>query len=558
MDNKIINSNSPENLHPKKKYIKPDFFYYSGLILFISCLVYGSHFSPILYYDDWGQFAYNFFKGNLPWFIPGFVRPLTFAVYRFETDLLGLDLSKLMILRIGLLAASCLLFFVLLEKLSVFSRLLNFLCALIILFTPVDMTRMWLLLDPLMIICIQIYMICLIIFLEKKNFGVFLIGLFLGYGSLLYYEVQLGLLMAFPIFLFVYSWIIGKKYQWWLFLPFFLGIGYLLIRVFGSVFGLESFHSSQTISMIFVLRQIRNAIVSYISGWILPLQMDEGIRNLVIGILFISLGIFIYHLLKYGSEQIQIKQMKRSILIFGCGCFLGLAGYFPWVAYGIPSSTHWFSSRAHNTAIPGSVIALMGLFEFLGLLIRVNPIRKQVLSAFLILPFLIIGAMSQIAIQRESKILWNDYRIMWRGIFESVPDFKNNPHIVLVISPDLENLRYGEREYFTSASYNAEISKALSMFYANDSFEGEFMYKSLELADTPTLHENGIRNPPTYSGEIPYSEILFIEFDRDTKKVNVVRDLEKEFGIKNSTYNADKFIEKSPPVKNTLRYIFND
>jgi len=245
-------------------------------------------------------------------------------------------------------------------------------------------------------------------------------------------------------------------------------------------------------------------------------------------------------------------------MIFGFGCFFWLAGYFPWVAYGIPSSTHWFSSRVHNTAIPGSVIAIIIVFEIIGSLVRVSPIRKQILSTLLILPFLIIGSMSQIAIQRESKILWNDYRAMWKGIFESIPNIKNNPHIVLVITPDLGNLRYGEREYFTSASYNAEISKAFGMFYANDVLEGEFMYKNLELTDTPSLHENGIKNPPSYSGEIPYSDILFIEFNRDTKKVTVVRDLENEFGIKNSTYNADKFIDKKSLLKNTLRFIFDN
>jgi hypothetical protein len=401
-------------------------------------------------------------------------------------------------------------------------------------------------------------MVCLIIFLERNYFWILLIGLFLGYGSLLYYEVQLGLLMAFPVFLFFYSCITEKNYNWWLSLPFILGIGYLLIRIFGSVIGLESFHSSQTISIIFILRQIRNAIVSFVGGWILPLQMDEEIRNSAFVIFLISLCIFFYHLLKYGFEKMNMKQMKRSLMIFGFGCFFWLAGYFPWVAYGIPSSTHWFSSRVHNTAIPGSVIAIIIVFEIIGSLVRVSPIRKQILSTLLILPFLIIGSMSQIAIQRESKILWNDYRAMWKGIFESIPNIKNNPHIVLVITPDLGNLRYGEREYFTSASYNAEISKALGMFYANDYLEGEFMYKSFELTDTPTLHENGIKNPPTYSGVIPYSDILFIEFDRDTKNVNVVRDLEKYFGIKNSLYNADKFIDDKPMARYSLRYLFDD
>jgi hypothetical protein len=83
------------------------------------------------------------------------------------------------------------------------------------------------------------------------------------------------------------------------------------------------------------------------------------------------------------------------------------------------------------------------------------------------------------------------------------------------------------------------------------------MYKNFELADTPTLHDDGIRNPPSYSGAIPYSEILFIEFDRVSKNVHEVEDLMSDLGIPDTNYDAGKHILPIPPSEPTMRYIFS-
>jgi hypothetical protein len=78
------------------------------------------------------------------------------------------------------------------------------------------------------------------------------------------------------------------------------------------------------------------------------------------------------------------------------------------------------------------------------------------------------------------------------------------------------------------------------------------------VTDTPVLTDTGIKNPPTYSGTIPYADIVFIEFDRSTGKVKVIRDLEKEFGIVDPTYDAKKHILHQPMTRDSLRYIFNE
>ncbi|MHC1783063.1 MAG: hypothetical protein AB9891_09970 [Anaerolineaceae bacterium] len=137
-----------------------------------------------------------------------------------------------------------------------------------------------------------------------------------------------------------------------------------------------------------------------------------------------------------------------------------------------------------------------------------------------------------------------------------MPNFKDGAHIVLIITPGSETLRYGERDFFTMASFNAEISRTFAMLYSNPTLEGEFMYENMEIPNTPTVHKDGIRNPPTYSGTIPYSDIVFIRFDRISDEVMVVRDLEEEFSIINASYHADKLIDQDPVEGKTLRYIF--
>jgi hypothetical protein len=552
----MINSDIPMDLQPENKKINPAFFIYSGLLIIITGLIYGSNFSPALYYDDFKVFAYRFFTNDLPWFIPGFVRPLSYATFRLETELFGMNLTAHMIFRVCMLIIEGLLFFIILEKLKIFPSLINFICSLLILLSPIDMSRMWLAVEPLRLIFVLIYILGLIIYVEKKSIVALVLSLVFGFTLLLNYEAQLGLIILFPIFLFILQRFKENKSYYFLFLPLIPGIFYLLFRGFGPLFGITDFHSSQPITLIYLLRQIRNGLVCHFTGWILPVGRDENIRNLTIFTSILSLLFYIFHVIQFGFEKFNKRTIKRAFFLCGIGFLFWLAGYFPWIAYGIPSYMNWFSSRAHNFAVPGAVIVFIGIIDFLGSIVLVSNNRKQLIFAFLTLPFLVIGAMSQIAIQKETKILWNDYKVMWNGIFEVVPNLNDNTHVVLVISPYNPNLRYGEREFITSASFNTEVSLSLVMFYANDKLEGEFMYKNFEVTDTPTLHENGIKNPPTYSGTYPYSEILFIEYDRETHKVSVVRDIEKEFGIIDPTYNADNHIDITTMKKRSLRYIF--
>jgi hypothetical protein len=543
---------------PDKKTIRPAFFIYSGLLIILLGIIYGLNISPALYYDDFKVFAYRFFTHDLPWFIPGFVRPLSYATFRLETELFGMNLLAQLIFRLCLLIIQGLLFFVIFEKLHIFPTILNFISAILITISPVDMTRMWLAVEPLRMIFVQIYMICLLIYTEKRSIPAFIIGVIFGFTLLLNYEAQLGMVLIFPILLFFLYRIKEKQTYWFLLSPLGIGMAYLLFRAFGPVFGITDFHFSQTITPIYILRQIRNGIVCHITGWYLPLITDEIIRKVTLLALISSFGTFIFYSIRYGFENDKRIKLQRAGLLIAIGCVFWLAGYFPWIAYGVPSYMHWFSSRAHNFSIIGAILVLIAVIDFLGSIVRVGKTQKLVISVMLTVPFLVIGSLSQMAIQRETKILWDDYKAMWNGIFAAIPNIKDNSHVVLVISPYYKNIRYGERDFLTNASFNSEISLSLEMFYPGQKLEGEFMYKDVEVTDTPILTNSGIKNSPTYSGTIPYADIVFIKFDRETSKVSIIRDLKDEFGIDNSTYNADSHIDSVPKNKPSLRYIFTN
>ncbi|MHC1783062.1 MAG: hypothetical protein AB9891_09965 [Anaerolineaceae bacterium] len=303
--------------------IKQPYFLFLGLTVLVIGIVYGAHFSPALYYDDWGQYAYGFFSDNLLWFIPHFVRPLSSATYRLQTELFGFNLPVLMIIRIVMLCIQGLLFYVILGKLRVFSPMVNFLCSVIIIVAPVDMTRMWLLMDPLCLIFVQLYVLLLILFVERKSIPTFVSGILLGFLTLLYYEAQLGLILLFPLFYFLYMRIRTKRNYWLLFLPFALGLMYLLFRGLGPLLGIESFHSSQSLSVIYLLRQIRNAIVCLFSGWYLPFSMDEGIRIAALVGIAVSFLFYLFHIVKFGF----INNINDPDHLFNCPfrdrhCFL--------------------------------------------------------------------------------------------------------------------------------------------------------------------------------------------------------------------------------------------
>jgi hypothetical protein len=56
-------------LKSNKKIIR--FFIPAAVILLSSILVFGSHFSPALYYDDWGSSRLTFIKEIFPGLFPG-------------------------------------------------------------------------------------------------------------------------------------------------------------------------------------------------------------------------------------------------------------------------------------------------------------------------------------------------------------------------------------------------------------------------------------------------------------------------------------------------------
>lgn len=537
--------------------ISPDEIF--GLLVFLlTGLVFSLYFSPSLYYDDWNHLAYNYYTDNLPWFMTNFVRPLSYTPLRLETTLFGLNLPVLTGLHILLLCIESLLFFVLLQKLKLFPVVLNFLAALLIIFSPMDMTRMWLLISPLMMIMVLIYMIYLVDYTEKRNAWLLGIGIMIGFVTLLYYEVQLGLIILFPVILFLLMRFRQKKNYWWLWLPVALGGIYLLFRAFGLAFGTAKFHESQSITAIYLLRQIRNAILCLFNAWYLPVRENLAIGLAAVWSAILAVVFLGFQYVRNGFESKIFSQLRTFVILLVTGIIVWLAGYIPWIVYGIPSDMNWFASRAHNTAIPGAILSLVAVIYFLSSITRASLARKQVVMAVLALPFLLIGALTHATLQRENQILWNEYRDMWKGIFKEVPGIRDGAHVVLVITPNPERPRFGEREFLTSASFNVEISRALAIFYGKETLEGEFMYRSMELPDTPTLHEHGIRNPPTYSGLIPYGEILFIEYDRLSRRVKVITNLMEEFGIFDTTYNAEKFLEKQPPEKPNLRYILGD
>lgn len=528
------------------------------LVFLLTGLVFSLHFSPSLYYDDWNHLAYNFFTNKLPWFMTDFVRPLSYTPLRLETTLFGLNLPVLTGIHILLLSLESLLFFIFFQKLKLFPVGLNSIAALLIMFSPMDMTRMWLLISPLMMIMVLIYMICLIDYAEKRNAWVLGVGIIIGFVTLLYYEIQLGLIIVFPVLLFLLMRTREKKSNWWLLLPVLLGGIYLVFRALGLASGTAKFHESQSITIIYLLRQIRNAVLCLFNAWYLPVRDDFIIGLAVVWSAIFAVIYAVYQYAHYGFEKKITPLLRTSGILLGSGILVWLAGYIPWIVYGIPSAMDWFSSRAHNTAIPGAILSLIAIIYFLASIAHVSSTRKQLIMAVLSLPFLLTGMLTHTTLQEENQHLWSEYRTMWKGIFTEVPGIRDGTHVVLVIAPNPERPRFGEREFLTSASFNVEISRALSIFYGKDTLEGEFMFRDMELPDTPTLHDRGIRNPPTYSGTIPYGEILFIEFDRLAKKVKVVTDLKDEFGIFDPVYDADRHIERRPLAKPNLRYIFDN
>ena len=259
-----------------------------------------------------------------------------------------------------------------------------------------------------------------------------------------------------------------------------------------------------------------------------------------------------------GWQPVSAAECRQGWLQAGLTCLSGMvlaaAGYFPFITYA-PPAIDFFPSRFNAYALVGASLFVVGLLDLAAWWTARYQRQVPVLLTLWMLPFLVIGASSELLIQRQTQLLWQEYRQMWQGVFNAAPGIKEDTAVVLVIThtpckPD----QFGERPYLFSNMANWELSDAFNAFYGTQKISADFVYQGCNLPYQVRFRGEGYNNPPSYDGVYPYSRALIFSYNRQTRQVSLVKNLKDITGFDDPNYRPDLLLTPGPGP-NQMRYL---
>jgi hypothetical protein len=255
-----------------------------------------------------------------------------------------------------------------------------------------------------------------------------------------------------------------------------------------------------------------------------------------------------------GSASLKISQRvseaKSYAIIFLTGGAFWVAGYIPVILLYSPSPAG-NASRVNLFAVLGASMMLVSITFILATLLTNSTFTKRLMVISVLLPFIFAGVFAQLQTNKENKISWEIQKKIWNGIFEAVPNIKDQKQIVVII-PGYQQLRPFEHYPFRSGW---EIEAGVQILYNNLNISGNFYYKDILSADL-LFTKNGFR-PIQTSRIIPYKKLIFVYYDPQSNTVEIIDDLEKKlqlpFSVNN--YNPNENILPAEPSTAEFRWL---
>ncbi len=547
------------------------------VIIVAGIFIFSLFFSPAIYYDDWQNLVGRFYLGLTTWVHPESSRPFREISWKLLFTLFGFNPSAILIAKMATNILSTLLLYRLFTHIQPGKTHLALGFALLSMVYPADKTRMWMVITNFgwTISCLSAL---LLYYYVRKGEPWLLLAVAVGYIFVdLEYEGPLGITTAWALLLMVYTfpafWSPGRRISWrrWAGLAVPLAVFglYLFYRlVWVDVIGIGGFHQIKFASMLPLARNLLKGFRALAWGWFEPLHAlfpQLRLRWLLLGssILFIiwaalSWGVVLFltrrrdRMLHSAGEHPQT--LRPALLTILAGLILAAAGYFPFIVY-CPSGTDFFTSRFNVYALVGASLLIVGILDLFAQALTRRRGQTAVLFTLLILPFILLGAGSELAIQRQTKLLWQEHRQMWQGIFAAAPGIKEHSSVVIIINnTPCKPSAYGERPFIYSNMANWELSDAIKALYGAQYLGADFVYQGCDLPYQVRFREEGYNNPPSYDGVIPYNRAIVFRYDRQSKKVELIKDLDAFAGENPPEYQPQLRITTAP-LPGNMRYL---
>jgi hypothetical protein len=547
------------------------------VIILVGLLVFGLNFAPALYYDDWQNLVGRFYHGLTLWINPEFSRPFRETSWKLLITLFGFNPGSMLAANVAIHITTALLLYRLFIDIQPGKAHLALAFALLSLVYPADKTRMWLVITNLgwtvgCLSALLLYHYCR----TGKPWMLFLVVL--GYIYVyLEYEGPLGILTTWGVLLMAWYfpafWPSPRGISWrrWfgLGLPLLLFGLYLFYRlVWVNWTGTGGFHQIKSTNLLLLLSNLWIGFQTLAWAWFEPLH--ALFPNLRISWLILAsiLLLAAWGALGWGttlllnrrqdwaavSSDERRQSLLRALLTGLAGLFLAAAGYFPFITYA-PPGIEFFSSRFNAYALVGAALLIVGLLDLLTWTLTHRKSQTIILFSLLVFPFIFLGAGSELVVQRQSLLLWQEYRQMWQGIFTVAPGIKEGSSVVLVIThTPCKPAAYGERPFFYSNMANWELNDAFNAFYGTQQISADFVYQGCDLPYQVRFRGEGYNNPPSYDGINPYKQVLVLAYDRTSHQVQVVKDLTALARSNPVEYQPQSRITLAP-LSGNLRYL---
>jgi len=547
------------------------------VIISAGLLIWGFYFAPALYYDDWQNLVGRFYLNLTTWINPEFSRPFRETSWKLLFTLFGFNPGPILAADAAIHIASALLLYRLFIVIQPRKIHLALAFALLTMIYPADKTRMWMVITNIgwTISCLSallLYHYC------RTGKPWLLLAVALGYIFVyLEYEGPLGILTAWGLLLMVYYFPVFKRaprriswLRWFgLALPLFMFALYLFYRlVWVNLIGIGGFHQVKSTSILPLLSNLRIGFQTLAWGWFEPLHALLPQLHISWLILGSFLLIVAWAALSWGITRLLARQrrwsllpadqrrqsLRLTILTSLAGLILSAAGYFPFITYS-PPGIEFFASRFNAYALVGAALLLVGLVDLLARLLAARSGEAAVLFSLVILPLIFLGAGSELAVQRQTQLLWQEYRQMWQGVFAAAPGIQENSAVVIVVThTPCKPAAYGERPFFYSNMANWELSDAVNAFYGTRQISADYVYQGCDLPYQVRFKGEGYNNPPSYDGTYPYKDVIVLTYDRQSHQVSLVKNLGEVTGFDNPQYQPQNKITSAPQPGN-MRYL---
>jgi hypothetical protein len=244
----------------------------------------------------------------------------------------------------------------------------------------------------------------------------------------------------------------------------------------------------------------------------------------------------------------RIAELRRLGVVFLGGLAAVGLGYVP-IAALIAPSLDYGGSHANLAASIGGSVAIAALLAMAATVLQPAGRARQILLALLVTPLVFLGMVTQIAVQRESAVAWDQQKDVWRQLFALAPDLADDTGVYLLVDVDASPLRPLP---FMDGEHGLGFTAALQLFYANDSLHGIAVMQGVRPIE---FSQAGIVRP---WGVVPYDQAIMLKYEQSSRKLVLLSEVPAELlngGRPASSLGQDRVLQGPAPSSRYRRLV---